>query len=117
MSMSFPQPAPAVTADEALRMIGQDAVLIDVREQVEWDAGHAPQATHAPMSQLGQIAASLPIDETMIVICRSGRRSDDVTNALNNAGFRALNLAGGMQAWQLAGGAVVRDDGSPGTVI
>ena len=114
---AFPQPAPAVTADEAMRRIGQDAVLIDVREQVEWDAGHAPQAIHAPMSQLGLLAARLPREETMIVICRSGRRSDDVTNALNNAGFSALNLSGGMQAWQLAGGAVVRDDGSAGTVI
>lgn len=117
MSLSFPQPAPAVSAQEALGRIGQDAVLVDVREQVEWDAGHAPQATHAPMSQLGQLAASLPLDETMIIICRSGRRSDDVTNALNNAGFHALNLAGGMHAWQAAGGEVVRDDGTPGTVI
>jgi rhodanese-related sulfurtransferase len=110
-------PAPQVTAVEARAMVGADAVLIDVREQDEWQAGHAPEATHVPMSQLGAAAAQLSEHPRLIVVCRSGRRSDQVVAALVGAGYDAMNLDGGMHAWQQAGGAVVRDDGSTGTVI
>ena len=116
--MSFgPEHAPQVSALDALSLLTGEAVLIDVREMDEWQAGHAPMATHVPMSQLGAAAAQLSEHPRLIVICRSGRRSDQVVGALVKAGYDAINLDGGMHAWQQAGGAVVRDDGTPGTVI
>lgn len=108
---------PAVTANDCVDLLEQGALLIDIREPEEWQAGHAPMAVHIPMGQLGVAAASLDRETPTIYICRSGRRSDTAVAALVGAGFNAINLLGGMQAWQQAGGAVVRDDGSPGTVI
>lgn len=109
--------APAVTATEAMAMLADGAELIDVREMDEWRAGRAPQATHIPLSDLGGAADQLSRTVPLIVICRSGRRSDHAVSALSKAGFQALNLTGGMQAWQQAGGFVVTDDGTPGSVI
>ncbi len=108
---------PAVTAPAAFELLEADGVLIDVREMDEWQAGHAPSATHVPLSQLGAVAGGFDRSTPMVVICRSGRRSDHAVSELCKAGYQALNLAGGMQAWQQAGGAVVRDDGTPGMVI
>jgi rhodanese-related sulfurtransferase len=112
-----PAHAPQITASAALDLLAGDAVLIDVREMDEWQAGHAPMATHVPMSQLGAAAAQLHGLPRLIIVCRSGRRSDQVVGALVTAGFDAMNLDGGMQAWQQAGGDIVRDDGTPGVVM
>jgi len=98
-------------------MIEGGALLIDIREPDEWLAGHAPMAMHIPMGDLGARFGSLDPAAPVILICRSGRRSDHAVGALVRAGYNAINLAGGMQAWQQAGGAVVRDDGSTGSVI
>lgn len=117
MYLSADSSVPAVTAVEALDMLEGDATLIDIREMDEWRAGHAPTATHIPMSQLGAAAEGLSRTSPLIFICRSGRRSDHAVGVLAQAGFNAINLTGGMQAWQQAGGAVVRDDGSTGLVI
>lgn len=114
---AFPSGVPAVTASDSFELIAEGALLIDIRESDEWLAGHAPMAVHIPMGQLGVAAASLDRAATTIYICRSGRRSDNAVAALVGAGFNAINLLGGMQAWQQSGGAVVRDDGTPGTVI
>ena len=92
-------------------------MLLDVREQHEWDAGHAPQAVHIPMSELQSRAGELPADRTIVCICHVGGRSTAVTDALNRGGWHALNLVGGMEAWRHEGLPVVRDDGSPGTVV
>jgi rhodanese-related sulfurtransferase len=51
-----------------------------------------------------------------VVICRSGRRSDDAAGALMSIGFDAYNITGGMQAWQGAGHEVVTPAGAPGSV-
>jgi rhodanese-related sulfurtransferase len=83
--------------------------LLDVREQYEWDAGHAPGAHHIPMQEVGQRADELPEDEQIFVICHTGGRSAMVTSALRRAGFEAANVVGGMDAWQRAGEEVVRD--------
>ena len=86
--------------------------LLDVREPYEWSAGHAPAARHIPMSQLGSRSAEIPQDEVVYVICRSGNRSAYVTDALNRAGWRAVNVAGGMQDWAAAGRPMVSEVGS-----
>ena len=79
---------------------GDGAVLLDVREQQEWDAGHAPQALHVPLSSLE--AAALP-PGPVLAICRSGNRSGVAAQQLADAGVDVRNVAGGMLAWAEAG--------------
>ena len=93
------------------------AILLDVREPEEWEAGHAPGALHIPLAQLPDKIPDLARSEPIVVICRSGGRSALATEWLTTAGFDAANLLGGMQQWAQAGRAVVTDDGSPGRVI
>jgi rhodanese-related sulfurtransferase len=89
------------------------ALLVDVREPDEWAAGHAPGARHIPLGQLGARAAEIPKDADVYVICRSGARSARAVQALTGAGWRALNVSGGMQAWDAAGRPMVTDSGAP----
>lgn len=91
------------------------ASLIDVREDDEWAAGHAPNAVHVP---LGDLDPSAHTDTSpLIVVCRSGGRSSKAAAKLAAAGLAVHNLAGGMTAWQNAGHPVLRADGTLGTVI
>lgn len=87
------------------------AWLLDVREDDEWTAGHAPQATHIPLGQLGTRTDELPVDQEIYVICRSGNRSARATQALNSAGWQAINVGGGMQDWAAAGRPMAADSG------
>lgn len=93
------------------------AWLLDVREDYEWEAGHAPSAHHIPLGELGTRQHELPEDQQLLVICRSGARSRMVTDALNEANYPAANVEGGMGAWQAAGAPVERDDGTPGAIV
>ncbi|WP_067489809.1 rhodanese-like domain-containing protein [Actinomadura hibisca] len=97
--MFFGDEVPAVDA----AAVSQDAYLLDVREQDEWDAGHAPEAVHIPMGELSDRAGEIPRDREVFVICRSGMRSAQVTVALNQAGWLARNVTGGMKRWAEAG--------------
>ncbi|HEX4056894.1 MAG TPA: rhodanese-like domain-containing protein [Galbitalea sp.] len=101
--------ATQISADEAIARGADGAWLLDVREQDEWDAGHAPSANLIPMGQLMDRIDEVPDDAEVLVICHSGYRSWVVTKALVAAGYDAVNVAGGMEAWESAGGVVVRD--------
>jgi rhodanese-related sulfurtransferase len=92
--------------------VPEGAWLLDVREDGEWAAGHAPDATHIPLGQLGARTGELPADQEIYVICRSGHRSGRATQALNGAGWRAVNVAGGMQDWAAAGRPMTTDSGA-----
>jgi rhodanese-related sulfurtransferase len=108
---------PEVDPNEAVELVDDGALLLDVREMDEWQAGHAPDARHVPMSTIPRVMRDLPTDVPIVAICRSGRRSAEVTVYMNNAGFDVRNLEGGMQEWSAMGHPVVTDDGSPGMVI
>jgi rhodanese-related sulfurtransferase len=108
---------PAVVVTAAFDLIAAGAVLVDVREDDEWAAGHAPQARHIPLDTLPSMPLGPEYEGRVIVICRSGRRSDAATMHLRGRGIDAYNLIGGMQAWQQAGGPVISDDETPGRVI
>jgi rhodanese-related sulfurtransferase len=54
---------------------------------------------------------------TAVIVCRSGGRSNTVTQLLNSHGINALNMSGGMRAWEKAGLPVVTDAGDPGRII
>jgi rhodanese-related sulfurtransferase len=86
--------------------------LLDVREDDEWAAGHAPGARHIPLGQLGARTAEIPQDEAVYVICRSGGRSGRAAQALAGAGWEAINVAGGMQDWAAAGRPMTTDSGA-----
>lgn len=103
----FGEDVPAVDAAQ----VPQQAYLLDVREPDEWQAGHAPQAVHIPMGELNDRVAEIPRDQEVYVVCRSGRRSARVTVALNNAGWAARNVDGGMQRWAAAGRPMVAAEG------
>ncbi|SEK73346.1 rhodanese-like domain-containing protein [Streptacidiphilus jiangxiensis] len=88
-----------------------DAVLLDVREQDEWDAGHAESAVHVPMSQFVARIGELPDAEPLYVVCRVGGRSAQVVQYLVAQGRSAVNVDGGMLAWEASGRALVSDNG------
>jgi rhodanese-related sulfurtransferase/ribosomal protein S18 acetylase RimI-like enzyme len=106
--LAMSEALPEITA----AAVPADAWLLDVREADEWAAGHVPGATHIPLGQLGGRTEELPQDEEIYVICRTGVRSARVTQALNGAGWRALNVAGGMRDWVAAGRPMVTDSGA-----
>jgi rhodanese-related sulfurtransferase len=94
-----------VSAARAREFVDSGAAwLLDVREVDEWEAGHAPDAHHIPLSELGERQHELPEGEQILVICHSGVRSRMVTDALLQANYPAANVAGGMLAWQASGG-------------
>ncbi|KXK62557.1 MULTISPECIES: rhodanese-like domain-containing protein [Micromonospora] len=98
--------------------ITDETYLLDVREDDEWAAGHAPQAHHLPMMELPARLAEVPDDREVAVICRSGGRSAQVVAYLVRHGWdQARNVAGGMGDWAAAGRPVVGTDGQPGRVL
>ena len=97
---------PEVTPQEAIALVADGTLLIDVREQDEWDAGHAPDARLVPLSQLQDRVAELPEDTRFLVVCHSGMRSMRATTFLRAEGLDAVNVTGGMVAWAQAGGAL-----------
>ena len=96
-----------ITADEAIELANEGALLVDVREQWEWDRGHAPTAVLMPMSNFADHVDELPTDADVLLICAAGSRSHTVASALADAGYRAVDVLGGMEAWARAGGVVV----------
>lgn len=89
-----------------------DAFLLDVREDDEWTAGHAPGAVHLPMMQIPARTDELPTDRDVVVVCRVGGRSAQVVAYLRQNGVeRAINLDGGMADWAAAGRPMVSEDG------
>jgi rhodanese-related sulfurtransferase len=86
--------------------------LLDVREDDEWTAGHAPEAVHVRLGDLGARAAELPHDREVYVICRSGARSAYAAQTLAAAGFSTVNVADGMTGWAVAGRPMVSADGA-----
>jgi rhodanese-related sulfurtransferase len=100
------------SAEVTAASVPDGAWLLDVREDDEWAAGHAPGATHIPLGDVGTRATEVPRDTTIYVICRSGGRSARATLALVGSGWDAVNVAGGMQDWAAAGRPMITDSGS-----
>ncbi|HEV2781486.1 MAG TPA: rhodanese-like domain-containing protein [Actinophytocola sp.] len=101
----MPPNVPAVTVAE----LPDGVTMLDVREDDEWTAGHAPNAVHIPMSELAGRLGELPTDGSVYVVCRSGGRSARVTAYLNANGWDAANVDGGMRAWHAAGRPMVSE--------
>lgn len=79
-------------------------ILLDVREDDEWKAGHIAGAVHVPVGTLEEQSSDLDRERVLILYCASGIRSIDGSYVLKRAGFpRVQSLAGGMEAWIQAG--------------
>lgn len=87
--------------------VPDEALLLDVRENEEWRAGRAEGALHIPMSELagrvGELTERAGEEERVYVVCRVGGRSAQVTQYLRRQGMDAVNVDGGMLAWEAAG--------------
>lgn len=92
--------APAVDVSEAARRFrAGEALLLDVREPYELRAASVPGALHIPLRQLPARLAELPKDRPILVLCHHGGRSQTVADWLAPQGYRAANVAGGIDAW------------------
>jgi rhodanese-related sulfurtransferase len=80
-----------------------DVVIVDVREQYEWDDGHVPGSLHIPMAEIPARYGELPTDADLVVLCHVGARSARVTAWLNGQGIACRNLDGGIVAYARAG--------------
>ena len=95
------------------KLIAQpDVVILDVRTAEEFKEGHIENALNIDVRQsafLEKVTAMLPKEKTIAVYCRSGRRSANAARGLGAEGYRAVNLYGGILAWQEAGNPVTTD--------
>ena len=90
---------------EATRLINDDALVLDVREDKDWAAGHIPDARHIPLGALSSRLNELEKfkGKPIVVSCRSGHRSGRACAMLKKSGFENVhNLAGGIIAWEKA---------------
>ncbi|EON23848.1 MULTISPECIES: thioredoxin [Nocardioides] len=79
------------------------AVVVDVREDHEFTAGHVPGAVHVPMGELPGRVAELPTDQPFFVICAVGGRSRQVVDHLRAQGLNAFNVSDGTNGWAQRG--------------
>ena len=94
---------PEVTAAEAKQIIESDGQIIDVRTDIEYDAGHIPGSRHIPMADLQREAAGLAQGQPVLIYCRSGNRSGPAADAFAASGWDAHSIEGGLIAWSEAG--------------
>ena len=83
----------------ARRARGESLTLLDVREEWELGVASVPDVVHIPMGEVADRLGELERGREVVVLCRSGRRSLQVANFLQQNGFQAVNLAGGILAW------------------
>jgi rhodanese-related sulfurtransferase len=95
--MNIPEITPTEFA--ARRDRGEKLTLLDVRESWELEIASVPGIVHMPMGEVADRLDELNREQEVVVLCRSGRRSLEVARFLQQSGFRAVNLAGGILAW------------------
>jgi rhodanese-related sulfurtransferase len=102
-----------ITVDQALELLENGALLLDVREDSEWDLGHAPQALHIALAEVPDHLDELERSRRIVCVCRSGGRSMRAGELLADHGFDVVNLEGGMTAWAQQEKPLVSDHGDP----
>jgi len=98
-------PLPAeINVSQASQKRDQGAFILDVREPSEWVQFHIPGATLIPLGDLAKRVNEVPKDREVVVVCRSGNRSQQGRDILLNAGFKQVtSMAGGVTQWQAQG--------------
>ncbi|MEW6401119.1 MAG: rhodanese-like domain-containing protein [Chloroflexota bacterium] len=95
--------AAEISVDQAYEMYQNGTFVLDVRTQEEWDEYHAPNTTLIPLDQLQSRLNELPKDQPIVVVCRSGNRSQQGRDILLAAGYDATSMAGGLKEWSAKG--------------
>ncbi|MFC4726778.1 rhodanese-like domain-containing protein [Coralloluteibacterium thermophilus] len=88
-------------------------LVVDVRSEEEYAAGHVPGAVSLPHDRVGELADRLEAGRELVLYCRSGRRSRIAGPELEARGFRVRYLEGDYPAWEAAGLSVARPDPRP----
>ena len=94
-------------------MADSNVVILDVRKADEFAEGHINGAVLIDQFQsdfMEQAEAKLPKEKTIAVYCRSGRRSANAAGKLADAGYKCVNLKGGILAWKEANMPVTKDE-------
>lgn len=104
----------AVGPTDAVRLMNQGALLVDVRSQAEFDGGHIIDARHVPQEAVAESAETLKRfkDKVVITCCESGMRSGAAARVFKAQGFtKVVNLRGGLQAWRAENLPLVKEGG------
>lgn len=97
-------PPANVSVDKAYSMYQDGAFVLDVRTVEEWNEFHAPGTTLIPLDELASRVNELPRDRQIVVVCRSGNRSQQGRDILLDAGFtQVTSMDGGLNAWRSSG--------------
>ena len=99
-------PVPGIGVAELGSALRSGGVLLDVRELDEYLEAHVGGGRLAPLQTVPEIAAELPTDQPVYVICAAGGRSHRAAEFLRQQGVDAINVLGGTNAWMAAGFAV-----------
>lgn len=93
-----------ISVEEAYQEYQAGTFFLDVREVDEWNDFHIPGATLIPLGELSGRLNELPKDQPIVVVCRSGNRSQSGRDILLNAGFENVaSMAGGVSTWRSLG--------------
>lgn len=96
--------ARTVSASEAYNLYQNGAFVLDVRTQEEWNEYHAPNTTLIPLEQLPSRLNEVPHDRQIVVVCRSGNRSQQGRDILLDAGYKQVtSMSGGLNEWRAKG--------------
>ena len=92
-----------ITQEDAKEMMDtQEVIILDVREQAEYDSGHIPGAVLLPVGTIDETTAAEVIpekDSTVLVYCRSGNRSKTASSTLAELGYTNIYEFGGINTW------------------
>ena len=93
-----------ISVDQAYKLYEQGTFLLDVRTTEEWEDYHIEGATLIPLDELEIRVEEVPQDEEIVVVCRSGNRSQVGRDILRQAWIsQSTSMAGGVNAWYAAG--------------
>lgn len=96
--------AAEISVTDAYSMYQNGAFVLDVRTIEEWNDFHAPNTTLIPLDQLASRVNEVPRDREIVVVCRSGNRSQQGRDILLNAGFaNVTSMTGGLNEWRALG--------------
>jgi rhodanese-related sulfurtransferase len=93
-----------ISVSDASSMRDAGAFILDVRQPEEWNEGHIPGATLIPLGELASRVNEVPKDQKVVVVCRSGNRSQQGRDILLSAGYtQVTSMAGGINEWKASG--------------
>lgn len=97
---------PSIDPSEVTPRTQDGWTVVDVRTDAEWAAGRIEGSLHVPLDQVMERLDEIP--DLVVVVCASGRRSAQATDYLIDQGRRAVNLDGGLHAWEDEGRPLTR---------